>query len=76
MLRPICVDCQTEYRVEKNGVLVHVGDALFYNADLFSCPKCNREMVAGFGREPYRSEWAHKEMLKGSPLVVADLSGE
>jgi hypothetical protein len=76
MLRPICVECQTEYRCKKNGVAVYIGSEMFYDADLYECPNCNRNIVTGFGSEPYRSEWMHKQMLRGSDLVVADLSGE
>lgn len=55
MPKVICTDCQVEYKIEKNGVYVveMFSDPpqpyKLWSADLWKCPNCRREIIAGFG---------------------------
>jgi hypothetical protein len=55
MPKMVCPDCQCEYKVLKNGVyVIEMASLLPYKiwtADLWKCPDCNKEIVAGFARE-------------------------
>ena len=52
--RPVCVKCQVEMRPEKNGVgvldMADFGSYKIWDADKWKCPKCNHEIVVGFGQ--------------------------
>lgn len=53
----ICVSCQIEMRVKKNGVdLVSMDCQGFpieiFSADLWHCPSCETELILGTGRKP------------------------
>jgi len=54
--RPVCVKCKVELVPEKNGVgLVDMTRSDYYQlwrADLWKCPNCGLEIVAGFGQNP------------------------
>lgn len=59
MRRPLCVKCQTQFRVVKVGVTVA---AMFSDppvpqnlikADLLECPGCGAQIVVGYGEHPY-----------------------
>lgn len=52
MPRMVCVRCKIEFRVIKNEVVLAQPDALWYG-DLWKCPTCGTEVVAGIGREPF-----------------------
>lgn len=58
MRRPICVKCQVEFRVRKNGVTVidtfsqPPKPYQIWRADLFECPICKTQVVGGFAQEP------------------------
>ncbi len=58
MRRPLCSDCQVEFEVEKQAVIVvdydSSGQALSMTfADEMSCPKCGHKVVDGFGDFPF-----------------------
>ena len=54
--RPVCVKCQTEFRAEKDGIglldMAGYGPVKIWEADLYKCPKCGTEIVAGFAQQP------------------------
>ena len=53
---PICVRCHIECRVKKNGVfaieMASFGPAAIWMSDLWHCPECGIEFLAGFGQRP------------------------
>lgn len=52
----VCPDCQSEYHVEKSGVLViemaSFGPYKVWDADLLECYGCHKTIISGFGSEP------------------------
>ena len=48
----VCVTCQLEYQVEKQGIYVievaSFGAYKIWHADLHQCPKCGHRIIAGF----------------------------
>lgn len=58
MPKMICCKCQVELQIEKNGVNVvemfskPPQPYKIWSADLWKCPKCDNEIVAGFGMQP------------------------
>lgn len=48
--------CKTQMRCKKNEVYVievaTFGPAAIWSADLWACPVCGEEMIAGFGLKP------------------------
>lgn len=70
-LRPTCVKCQREYKVEEGGVLLveyfvtregTVPYALWY-ADLWVCPDCGHQIVGGYGEGP-AAHWHEEEKMQ------------
>ena len=64
MPRMVCVQCKVKLRPERNGV--HVVETFgedsdepykLWRADLYKCPKCGVEVVAGFGA-PFNNNYA------------------
>jgi hypothetical protein len=51
MPRPYCVRCQCEMHPDKNGVVLEIYGALWH-ADLWKCPVCGTEIIAGYGFAP------------------------
>lgn len=57
MRRPICVKCQTEFRVSRNGIAVidmawqPPKPCAVWHADLFECPICKTQIVSGFAQK-------------------------
>ena len=55
MPKMVCVKCETEFKIEENGIIVaemFQENKKIYKlwfADLWKCPVCNMEVVAGFG---------------------------
>lgn len=48
--RPFCVKCSTRMRCKKNEVcLVHKDDCI-QSADLYECPHCHAQVLAGYGQ--------------------------
>ena len=69
-MKPICANCEIEYRPEKNGIRVcehaSFGPYKIWQADLWKCPKCEHLLISGFG---FNAESEHymdgfKELLK------------
>ena len=58
MPKMVCVKCEVEFKPEKNGVVVaekfQRNTALYklWGADLWKCPICGVEVVAGFAMNP------------------------
>ena len=56
MHRPVCVKCEVELRPKKNGVglldYADFGEYQIWDADLWECPRCNYQIVIGFGHSP------------------------
>lgn len=54
--RPVCPECQCEMRPKKNGVgvLDHAdfGPYALYDADLWACPRCGKQVIGGFATGP------------------------
>jgi hypothetical protein len=56
MPKMVCVSCEVELKPKENGVLVieeaSFGPYKIWYADVWKCPKCQTETVAGFGHDP------------------------
>jgi len=69
-LTRVCVTCQLQYEVEKQGIYVvemaAFGAYKIWCADLHRCPKCGHRIIAGFAdhriSEHYEPEF--KELLQ------------
>ena len=59
MAKRICVKCETEFRPEINGVIVaemfQKNQKIYklWEADLWKCPLCGFEIIAGFAQYPF-----------------------
>lgn len=57
MPKMVCVDDGFEFDIEKNGVfeivMANFGEYQIFRADLWKCRGCGKEVVAGFGKEPF-----------------------
>ena len=66
MARPVCVKCKVEYICEKNEFVVtwtKKGRLVYQkNGDKFKCPKCEHEIVVGFG-SPIDKELFNTDLL-------------
>jgi len=57
-MRPICVKCEVELRMEQAGIYVaemfreNKEVYKLWRADLWKCPICKTEIVHGFGNNP------------------------
>lgn len=55
-MKIMCVKCGRQLKCKKNEVIVEesVGNCSYciWEADLWECPKCGTEIIAGFGLEP------------------------
>lgn len=55
-MKIMCVTCGKELKCKKNEVIVEelAGKRSYriWEADLWKCPKCGTEIIAGFGLEP------------------------
>jgi DNA-directed RNA polymerase subunit RPC12/RpoP len=54
---PICVPCQRNYRCERNGIFVRLGQNAIIDADLYECPSCGHQIVRGFALRPVERHW-------------------
>jgi len=54
--RPVCPKCHVEFRPECNGMgvldLADFGPYSLWDSDLWKCPECGNEVIAGFGNGP------------------------
>lgn len=70
MPKTICVKCQIEYKPEKNGVVVEemasFGSYKLWSADLWKCPKCGHEIIAGFADRNFAEHYQpdYKDILE------------
>ena len=60
MPKMVCVNCHVELKPEANGILLietaSFGVYKVWSADVWKCPKCEIEIVAGFGNQPIRED--------------------
>lgn len=62
MLRPVCVKCQKEYKVQECGVALveyfkrdgELKPYKFYFVDLWVCPVCGHQILGGHGNPEAR----------------------
>ena len=78
----VCVPCRMFFKIERNGVTFEEGfgdgqqrSYKLWMADLYRCPACNTQVIAGLGRnrvaEHYESTYAEwKEKLQ--PMLFVD----
>ena len=52
MPKMVCTKCEIELRPKKNEVFVVENNVYIWSADLWACPSCKVEIVAGFGQNP------------------------
>lgn len=73
MPRPICVECEIEYRPEKNGVIAEematgIGSYKIWHADLWKCPVCGHLLISGYGQnaiaEHYQSDYKEQRLAE------------
>ena len=82
---PICVECGKLMRPERNGVLVELTMGRedtrpyqLYMADLWQCPKCEKQVIKGSGENPLREyfmedyEEFRDKLAEHDPLYVID----
>jgi len=73
-LRPICVKCQKEYKVKKQGVITELMTTFsgkltsfeLYDSDLWECPVCGHQIIGGFGQLPFAQHFEenYQKILK------------
>lgn len=55
-MKMVCAKCKKELRCKKNEIIVEElvlsKSCRIWEADLWECPKCGAEIIAGFGLEP------------------------
>jgi len=86
MNKPICVQCETEFRMEVAGIYVtemfqkNKEVYKLWSADLWKCPICDTRIVFGFGNKPcvhHADEDEMKAKLKeiqdGGHMVIRNL---
>lgn len=78
-MKIICANCQTQFRIKKNGVLaVDMFDRPerpyeAYTGDLWECPGCGARIVAGFGELPVAAHYNADRM--NMALYAAERTG-
>jgi hypothetical protein len=66
-MKPLCAKCEVEFKPEKNGIKVaelykqNTEVYRIWQADLWKCPVCGAEIVAGYGQLP-RYEHFHQNL--------------
>jgi len=67
-MKPICVECETEFRMEIAGIYVkemyrdNKEVYKIHSADLWRCPKCGKQIVSGFGQKPLAQSFEEERM--------------
>ena len=69
-MRPVCIKCNCEYSIQRNGALVRLHSNCYQSGDIWKCLSCDNEVVVGFGDNFLSTD----NPAEGA--VVADLSGE
>ena len=61
MPKMVCVPCEVELKPIENGALViemaSFGPYKAWDADVWGCPKCHHQTVAGFGNNPLHEHY-------------------
>lgn len=66
MPKQICVKCSVEFKIEKNSVMVveMFSDPpqpyKIWSADMWKCPTCGAEIIAGFGHQAVAEHFQEK----------------
>ena len=66
MPKQICVKCSREFKIERNGVMVIEMFSYppqpykIWSADIWKCPTCEREIIAGFGHQAIAEHFQEK----------------
>jgi hypothetical protein len=64
MPKLVCIPCEVELKPSENGVYVvemaSFGPYKIWNADVWICPKCKHEVVAGFGYDALAEHYQDK----------------
>lgn len=84
-MKPVCIPCQKEYRIDKNGVYVietfgHPPKPYkIWSADRWICPSCGHQLLSGFGQGPLAEHFGydfpdrlHKAMTSGDYVMVLE----
>lgn len=71
----ICVECELEMRPLKNGVFAeehcdYDKPYKIWHCDLWQCPKCGRQILAGFGLDPVAEHFDKEKYEKFLPLIT------
>jgi len=69
----MCVKCGKQLKCKKNEVIVEESadncSYRIWEADLWKCPKCGTEIIAGFGSEPmaehFEKDYRYQQVLAG-----------
>lgn len=75
MPKIICVKCEIEFRPEKNGIIVKElfqKNTQIYKiiyADLWECPICGNQIIAGFADNPLAEHYQKERMEKALEIV-------
>lgn len=83
MPKMVCVKCQVELRIEKNGVIVaerfqnNTKIYKLWDADLWKCPLCRIEIIGGFAQQNFAEHYkdnceALVEQFKAKGVRVID----
>ena len=82
MPRMVCVRDGIEFRVIKNEVVLAQPGALWYG-DLWKCPTCGTEVVAGIGQEPFFEAGRHADvgaevvrLWKAGAVIIDECTAE
>ena len=67
-MKLVCVNCRTQFRIKKNGILTvdmfqdppEPYEA--YEGDMWECPGCKTQVIAGFGTVPIAVHFEPHEM--------------
>lgn len=83
MPKIVCTKCEVEFVCALSGAVTietaSFGAYKVWSSDIWTCPKCGVEVVAGFGQRPLREdhyasdfeEWL-ESVKKSAPRVVMD----
>ncbi len=62
MSKYVCVECESLYRIKKNGIeaimMLNGVENEIWSADLWECPKCKRQLIAGFAKVPHHASFS------------------
>lgn len=83
MPKMVCIKCELQLKPETNGVVVSelfMDDTQVYKvweADLWKCPGCGMEVIAGFADNPIAEHFEQEKMVTAwARIEVAKQRGE